>query len=76
MIPPVRIVEDGELRVDLEEEFMRRSRMPELVAVDLRAQIAGCKVAVARMESLLDRYGAPTVKGVMRRSRTTPSAPS
>ena len=43
VIPPVRIVEDGELRVDLEEEYMRRSRMPELVAVDLRAQIAGCQ---------------------------------
>ena len=46
---------------------MRRSRMPELVAVDLRAQIAGCRVAVERMESLLDRYGAPTLKGVMRK---------
>jgi len=67
MIPPVRVVEDGELRVDLEEEFMRRSRMPELVAVDLRAQIAGCKVAVARMETLLARHGAGTVKGVMKK---------
>jgi N-methylhydantoinase B len=67
MIPPVRVVEGGELRVDLEEEFMRRSRMPELVAVDLRAQIAGCKVAVARMETLLGRYGAATVKGVMKK---------
>ena len=42
-MPPVRVVEDGELRRDLEEEYMRRSRMPELVAVDLRAQIAGCR---------------------------------
>jgi len=67
IIPPVRVVEDGELRVDLEEEFMRRSRMPELVAVDLRAQIAGCKVAVARMETLLGRYGPETVKGVMKK---------
>lgn len=67
VIPPVRIVEDGELRVDLEEEYMRRSRMPELVAVDLRAQIAGCRVAVQRMEELLDRYGPATIKGVMRK---------
>jgi N-methylhydantoinase B len=67
VIPPVRIVEDGELRVDLEEEFMRRSRMPDLVAVDLRAQIAGCRVAVRRMEELLERYGAPAIKGVMRK---------
>jgi N-methylhydantoinase B len=67
VVPPVRVVEDGELRRDLEEEYMRRSRMPELVAVDLRAQIAGCRVAVERMESLLGRYGAPTLKGVMRK---------
>jgi N-methylhydantoinase B len=67
VIPPVRVVEDGELRVDLEEEFMRRSRMPELVAVDLRAQIAGCKVAASRMETLLGRYGPATVKGVMKK---------
>ncbi len=63
----MRIVEDGELRNDLEEEYMRRSRMPELVAVDLRAQIAGCRVAVDRMESLLERYGGDTLKGVMRK---------
>jgi N-methylhydantoinase B len=67
VIPPVRIVEGGELRVDLEEEYMRRSRMPDLVAVDLRAQIAGCRVAVERMEQLLERYGGPTIKGVMRK---------
>jgi N-methylhydantoinase B len=69
VVPPVRIVEDGEIRADLEEEYMRRSRMPELVGVDLRAQIAGCRVAVDRIETLLERYGAPTVKGAMRKIR-------
>jgi N-methylhydantoinase B len=67
VVPPVRIVENGEIRKDLEEEYMRRSRMPELVAVDLRAQIAGCRVAVDRIEDLLNRYGAPVVKGAMRK---------
>ena len=67
VVPPVRIVEDGDLRLDLEEEYMRGSRMPELVAVDLRAQIAGCRVAVERVETLLERYVAPTLKGVMRK---------
>src|SRR3954447_3215505 len=67
VVPPVRIVEDGQIRTDLEEEYMRRSRMPDLVAVDLRAQIAGCRVAVARMESLLERYGPATLKGAMRK---------
>lgn len=67
VIPPVRIVENGQIRKDIEEEYMRRSRMPDLVAVDLRAQIAGCRVAVARMTEMLERYGAPVLKGAMRK---------
>jgi N-methylhydantoinase B len=67
VIPPIRLVENGEIRKDLEEEFLRRSRMPDIVAVDLRAQIAGCRVAVERMEELIARFGAPVIKGVMRK---------
>lgn len=67
VVPPVRIVENGQIRADLEQEFMRRSRMPEIVAVDLRAQIAGCSVAVERMTEMLDRYGPRVIKGVMRK---------
>ncbi len=66
-IPPIRIVEKGALRRDLEEEYLRRSRVPQLVALDLRAEIAGCNVARERMLGLLARYGAETVKSVMRK---------
>lgn len=66
-IPPIRIVEQGVLRRDLEEEYIRRSRMPDLVALDLRAQVTACNVARDRMRQLLQKYGAATVKGVMRR---------
>jgi N-methylhydantoinase B len=67
VFPPIRLVEDGEIRTDLEEEFLRRSRMPEIVGVDLHAQVAGCRVAVERMEALIARYGAGVIKGVMRK---------
>jgi len=66
-IPPIKIIERGELRRDLEEEYLRRSLVPQLVALDLRAEIAGCNVARQRMLGLLERYGAPTVKGVIRK---------
>ena len=66
-IPPIKIVEGGTLRKDLEEEYIRRSRMPQLVALDLRAEIAGCKVARERLLALIGRYGAETIKGVMRK---------
>jgi len=66
-IPPIKIVERGRLRKDLEEEYIRRSRMPQLVALDLRAEISGCNVARERLLRLLKRYGPATVKGVMRK---------
>jgi N-methylhydantoinase B len=66
-IPPIKIVEGGVLRRDLEEEYIRRSRMPQLVALDLRAEISGCNIARERILGLLKRYGAGSLKGVMRK---------
>jgi len=66
-IPPIKIVEEGTLRKDLEEEYIRRSRMPKLVALDLRAQITACHVARERMKELIQKYGPGAVKGTMRR---------
>ncbi len=66
-IPPIKIVEQGVLRNDLEEEYTRRSRMPELVALDLRAQITACNVARERMQQMIEKYGPEVVKGVMKR---------
>ena len=66
-IPPIKIVEQGVLRKDLEEEYIRRSRMPELVALDLRAQITACNVARERMLLLIQKYGPEIVKGVMKK---------
>ena len=40
VIPPIKVVERGVLRRDLEESYTRHSRMPALVALDLRAEIA------------------------------------
>jgi N-methylhydantoinase B len=67
VIPPIRLVENGEIRVDLEDEFLRRSRMPAIVGVDLRAQVAGCRVAVERLQHLIDRHRPEVIKGVMRK---------
>jgi len=65
-VPPIKIVEQGVLRKDLEDEYTRRSRMPDLVALDLRAQITACNVARERMQQMLDKYGAEVVKAVMK----------
>lgn len=66
-IPPIKIVENDEIQVDVEEMFLRKSRLPDLVGLDLRAMIAGCNVAERRILGLCEKYGAPVVKGVMRK---------
>jgi N-methylhydantoinase B len=65
--PPLKIVENGELRRDVEEQFVRRSRTPEVVRLDLRAVIAGNTVAKRRIVELVERNGPETVKAVMRK---------
>jgi N-methylhydantoinase B len=67
LIPPIKIVERGELRKDIEGVYLRASRKPYLVALDLRAQIAGNNTAKKRILGLIQRYGTDVVKGVMRK---------
>src|SRR3712207_610770 len=64
----IKLVEDGVLRKDIEDLFLRRSRTPELLPLDLRAVIASANVARRRIYEMIERYGAPTVKAVMRRT--------
>ena len=39
LIPPVKIVEKGVIRKDIEDLYLRASRKPEAVALDFRAQL-------------------------------------
>ena len=66
-IPPIKIVERGEIRPDIERMYLRHSRQPNLMALDLRAQIAGNNVARSRVLTFIQRYGAATVKAAMRK---------
>ena len=67
LIPPIKIVENNEVRRDIEELYLRSSRKPEMVALDFRAQLAGNMTARDRLVTLIERYGPRTVKGVMKR---------
>src|ERR1700742_2277400 len=55
--PPSKIVEAGQIRGDLEEIYLRQSRAPQILALDLRAQIAANHVALSRVQEVVDRYG-------------------
>jgi N-methylhydantoinase B len=66
-MPPVKLVDAGVLRDDVADAWIRRSRLPELIYLELKSQLAGVEFAAARLSELVGRYGAPVVKGVMRR---------
>lgn len=67
MFTPFKIVDGGHMRPDLESMYLRQSRMPEMVALDMRAQIGGCRYAAEQIVELCAQYGADVVKAVMRR---------
>jgi N-methylhydantoinase B len=67
LIPPVKIVEGDRVRRDIEELYLRSSRKPASVALDFRAQLAGNTTARDRVHALIHRYGASTIKAVMKR---------
>ena len=68
LFPPMKLVERGRLRADMEQLYLRQSRVPSTVAMDLHAALAGITVARQRIIRLLERYGAKTVKAVMKKT--------
>ena len=62
---PTRIVEGGELLAEVEQEYLGRSRTPELNRLDLLGQIEANQVVAGRLNGLCDRYGTDTVSGVL-----------
>jgi N-methylhydantoinase B len=64
-LPPVKIMRDGVLQSDIEDLYIRRSRQPAMLQLDLRAQIAANNVAQARLRALCEKFGADAVKTVM-----------
>ena len=54
------------LREDVLDMWVRRSRLPELMTLETKAQLAGVQFAKRRLEEMIERYGARVVKGAMR----------
>jgi N-methylhydantoinase B len=61
LVPPVRIVREGQLNEEAYRIFLRNSRLPDLVEGDTRAMMASCHLAETRIAELFTRYGAATV---------------
>jgi N-methylhydantoinase B len=65
--PPVKIVRNFELQRDVEDVYLRRSRTPQIVGLDLRAKVGANSIAQNRLRVLIERYGPDLVKAVMKR---------
>jgi N-methylhydantoinase B len=65
VIPPLKIVEAGVTRKDIEREYLKRSRLPGLLGLDLRAMIASNNVAKRRIKELIELRGVDTIKAVV-----------
>ena len=63
--PPVKIVENSRIRRDVEDVYLRRSRVPKMVALDLRAKVGANTVGQERIRELIGKYGADVVKAAM-----------
>jgi len=60
-LPPIRLVEGGEIREDVYSLVLANVRNPGERKADLRAQLAANERAEARLESLFDEHGRETV---------------
>ena len=71
---PMKIVERGQLRRDVESEYLIRSRTPELNRLDLLAQIAANRLHGERVAELCAQYGAKVFTATLDRLLDTTEA--
>ncbi len=65
--PPIKVVRRGQLQRDVADVWVRRSRVPLLIGLDLRAKVGANSVGRRRLLALVEQYGPDTVKAVMKR---------
>ena len=60
IIPPLKIVERGEVQEDVLRLILNNVRNPEMNRADLFAIVAGCRAGEKRVMELCDRFGKET----------------
>jgi N-methylhydantoinase B len=65
--PPVKVVRGMQLQRDVADLWVRRSRVPLLIGLDLRAKVGANAVGRRRLLGLIDQYEPDVVKAVMKR---------
>src|SRR6267142_830078 len=58
LVPPVRIVREGQLNQEAYRIFLRNSRLPDMVEGDTRAMMASCHLAESRLVEVVTLDGS------------------
>lgn len=61
----LRVVRGGRIQREVVDTYLTNSRTPNMLELDLRAQIAAANVAQERLRALYDRYGLATIEATM-----------
>ncbi|MFK4448565.1 N-methylhydantoinase B [Caballeronia udeis] len=64
LMPPVKIIEAGVFRKDIEAIFLRNTRTPEVNALNLRAKISAQTTTRDRLRDIIREYGLDVFLGV------------
>ncbi len=64
-IPPLRIYKNEEPIRDVLKMIRINTRMPDDIWVDIKAQVASCRVAERRILELLDKYGVEKTRATI-----------
>jgi N-methylhydantoinase B/oxoprolinase/acetone carboxylase alpha subunit len=67
LIPPVKLVDRGEYRPDIEALVLRNSRTPDTNALNLRARLVAVTRTRERIGEIVDEYGADVFLDVQER---------
>jgi len=64
LIPPVKMVDQGKMRTDVEAMFLRNTRTPAINALNLRAKIVAQNMTGDRLRAIIEEYGKETFLAV------------
>lgn len=65
--PPIKLMRHGELQRDVVDAWVRRSRVPMVVELDLRAKVGANTIGRERLKAVIEEYGPDVVKAVMKK---------
>lgn len=65
VLPPVKLIRNGEMQQDIVDILLRNTRLPQSAMGDLNGQLSALDLGQKRLDELLDEYGAETVRAAL-----------